>query len=253
MFKIIMLSFIVTIVFFTEAISSVTDYFVAQDEIKENGYQCGYLKNTQKMNCVSSSFDDHYLNLFIYDKTGDDKYIYKDKIMVTSWYNKAKSKLVYLFGINKQPFILVTFEGNVGTNSSQTILMMIGWNGFKFVPVLMETIDYDMDGINYSKELNAEYVLLNVGSVKPLIRMTYCYKKTVNGKRITKKWNDLLVWNVNKFSFYDKNTENQKYENSKSLKKKISAIRLKILGTDIDLHKLDINTLKIINITDIFE
>ncbi len=241
--------------FSTEAFSegNLAPIFQTESQAIKDGCKIKKLKTTNAKNCIIETFNGQELFLVIYDSNEQDKYIKAEQIKVTSWYNEAKVSYEDLLG-NGTDFILVEFEGNRGTGTSQKILAIIGWHEDRFVPVLIESLSYYIEERDLLTDLNVNYKIENKGSPKITINLSYSYSQKIHNKTIKEKWIDSLPWNEATFSFYDKKNEQKKLSTSNfSLQKNISELRVRLVEPILHITDLDIDTLRQIRIMEILD
>lgn len=130
------------------------------------------LKDTKQKSCMIQEFEGHDLKLIFYDANNKGEFQKFQQLCIPSWYWKAKVKHLDFLGEGKE-FIFVEFEGNTGTGTLQTILMIIGWKENKFVPVLAETISYDIMEREDGLSLKMKYAFENLKTSKVALWLNY--------------------------------------------------------------------------------
>jgi len=179
--------------------------FETQKEAAKKGCKKVYLKGRDRESCVIEAADMHMFLVTVYDKNSKGQFVKSNQICFPSWYGKASVEYKDILPDGKQ-LMFVKFEGNTGTGTLQMILMIIRWHDNDFVPVLGETISYDLDSLGYKQELKVSYALENVKTKELSIGLKYEFgviseaRPAVNFKAA---WSDRLIWDEKSGSFYN--------------------------------------------------
>jgi hypothetical protein len=221
-----------------EKISGIPDAFQNKKDAIENQCHIANLKGDKKRPvCVLQKFEEHELRLITYDSDENGRFVKAKELCIPSWYQKAKVKFKELSNTGQQ-FIFVTFEGNTGTGTLQTILMIIGWHDGKYMPVLAETIDYYIMERDESNSLKMSYKIDNIKTQNVSLKLKYKYTAKDRNEipsQCKASWADVLKWNEKAFSFYDEQEEHSKIKNTSCvIQKNISNVRLMIHDTAAD-------------------
>lgn len=207
------------------------------------------LKSKDRLNCIFVTTKQmHELIVGVYDPDKKGGWVLKDIMQINSWHGEATVDFEDLLG-NGIKFMKIVFEGNTGTDESQKVLTYGGWHKGRFVPVLMETLSYDVkipNGAEYGRHLNLSPKLENVGSGNVLIDLNYRYAKNEPGsKKVNFEWTDTLHWDENTFSFYNEKVERKKLLSSKfGVEKNVRKSRIKFLKKRPGLKMLSVDDLE---------
>lgn len=178
--------------------------FETQKEAAKNGCKKVYLKGRDRESCVIEAADMHTFLITVYDKNTKGQFVKSNQICVPSWYGKASVEYKDLLPDGKQ-LMLIKFEGNTGTGTLQMILMIVRWQNNDFVPVLGETISYDLDSLGYKQELKVSYALENVKTKELSMGLKYEFEvisKASPAMNFRATWSDRLRWDEKAGSFY---------------------------------------------------
>ncbi len=207
------------------------------------------LKSKDGLNCIFTSVERlHEFLIGVYDSDEKGGWVLKNVLQITSWDGEAKVDFQDLLGTGTK-FMKVVFEGNTGSDEKQKVLMYAGWNEKHFVPVLMETLSYDVklpEGDEYGRHLNLTTELKSIGNESVQMDLNYRFSKNEpNGQKLNCEWIDKLHWNKNSFSFYNEKTEEAGLLNSKcDVESNVRQSRLKFLKKRPGLKTLEVNDLE---------
>jgi len=213
--------------------------FKDRREALKNHCQIHYLKSKRQESCVLHTYAiTHDYILEVYDKNNHGEFIWKNSLILQSWYTSGKIQYQDLLG-DGRAFILASLKTG-GTGVGITILVIVGWNEDKFRVVAAEQISSyvsSSERVNF----NANYKFHNAGSNKVSLVLNphyeYAYYKfnkmgkpqKVNSINIV--WNDELKWNKENFSFYKSELEESKVNRSKFFAQKYTAqTRLNVIN-----------------------
>lgn len=181
----------------------------------QHNCQIVHLKNPSQINCVLQSLEGHELILTVYDPDKNGGFNKSQQFCIPSWYHKATVRYEDILGTGTQ-FMFIEFEGNTGTGTLQKILTIIGWHNGKFVPVLSETIRYDVSERESLDSLTMDYKVEHKNT--PDVSLSLFYKLSLknqeNPSLFNASWSDILKWDNIKFSFYDDVAEESKLKNA---------------------------------------
>jgi len=158
-----------------------------------------------RSSCVIEALEMHELMLNIYEMGGSGAYKLSGRVCVPSWYEGAKVKYQDFDGGGKD-LVVVDTEGNTGTGVLQKILLVFGYNGREFVPVLLETTSYDFGTLGYKEELRMEHAIKNLGSREVTIDLHHEYvlhQSRDNPLGMKASWSERLAWHSQDFTFYE--------------------------------------------------
>jgi len=194
-----------------------------EEDAKSNGCTIVHLKGKNQKSCVFQKNLFHGYSLIIYDSDSKGVFIQAEQFCIPSWYQEAKINYKDLLGNGRQ-FLIAEFEGNTGTATLQMILFLIFWNGSEFIPVLAETISYNLG----SMYLTSNYSLINVGT--PMLKLQLNYELIKEDERtqmeFTTTWNEVLEWDNEQLSFYNAEHEENMLESPSYNRRKIASVRL---------------------------
>lgn len=180
------------------------ELFETQKEAVKNGCKKVYLKDRNQESYVIETGDIHTFLITVYDKNSKGQFIKSNQICVPSWYGKASVEYKDILPDGKE-LLFVKFEGNTGTGTLQMILMIIRWQDNEFVPIFVETISYDLEGMGYKQELKVSYTLENIKTNQLSMDLNYGFKvlcKADPAINFKAAWNDRLIWDEKTGSFY---------------------------------------------------
>jgi hypothetical protein len=226
-------------------VTFIPDVFQNEKDAIEHSCAIVRLKDANHPMCVLQEFEVHKLRLNIYDANVNGKFEKSEELCIPSWYQKAKVEFIELSSKGQQ-FIFVRFEGNTGTGTLQTILMIIGWHHGKFIPVLAETIDYYIKERDDITSLKMSYAIENIRTQGVSLLLNYKFVATDRNEfpsQFSASWTESLKWDEESFSFYNEQAEREKIKRTLFLiQKNISNVRL--LMRDVDTTKLCIDFFK---------
>ena len=177
----------------------------------------------------------------IYDENAEGIFNEAAQICIPSAYSSLPVSFVDILGDEKK-FIAVRSIANKGTGCLQIVLTIFGWHNNKYMPILIETL-YNENGdlgekeifeMNYSfGESPSKEIMINL-SYKYSIQAPIYYKEYKEFDYAFKaEWNDKLIWDNKKFTFYDENLEKAKEEFC--LAQDIINARMQMRRKEIDL------------------
>jgi len=210
--------------------------FKDEQEAREAGCQCGYLKSMQKKTCLLKFCEGQGVWIFVYDQDASGKYIKTGVITPPSWYQLASVALVDFFGSDKPKFILVEHQGDHGTGCDEKIHWLLGWHDGAFHTVFRETVFLQIDGLGEQTCYRLNYNF--VKGKLPRIETQSSYdlvSVTASPYDFHCNWSDWLFWNEKDFSFYETRIEDEKamyrtsFGNEFHFRQNVETNRLKIL------------------------
>ena len=223
-----------------------------QSEASVAGCQWQPIKAAGEPNCVLQQFVGHDLLLSLFDKSDQNHSHPSAQLHISSWYQQAKVSYVDLLG-NGTRFIRVESEGNTGTGTLQKLVSLWGWQQQRLVPVLLETSSYLSVG-KYTEKLSMAYEQQITPNKQPGLRLHFIYSDDHPSHKVSRQWEETLIWQPESFSFYDKQQQKTRLQNTPNpIYQRIIAARLQLLPLRYQLQRVDTDFLNQIGMMQILD
>jgi hypothetical protein len=206
------------------------------------------LKTRGRLNGICKVFFGNEMFIGVYDLKNDGSWKRQDLLIFPAFVENGSLDIVDLLGDGTY-FLRTISDGNRGTGEYQSLLTLSGWDGKKFVPVLMETNTFENNNggeIHYKatfkfENLKTEDVVVLIDVQKKIVSEEEDPKDKdgVIENKSCEHWREKLKWNKRNFSFYDPDLEKNKIQRSKFYDQKhAQEMRLKFMGKRPDLYNL---------------